>query len=73
MAPFGGGEDRGGVRPAPSGMTATPGTYRCVACGHEQLIERITNLPVCRECHGEYWQPVEGGVNVYGHPEQRKR
>lgn len=62
-----------GPHPAPSGQTATPGVYRCIRCEHEQRIERIANLPVCPRCLGEYWQPLEGGVNVYGHPEQRRR
>lgn len=59
--------------PAPSGQTATPGTYRCQSCGHDHRLDHIANLPVCPRCQGEQWQPVEGGVNVYGHPEQRKR
>lgn len=60
------------TEPAVSGQTATPGVYRCVACSAELELDHITNLPVCPHCQAEAWEPVDGGVNVYGHPEQRK-
>ena len=40
-----------------SGETATPGEYRCRDCEYELRVEdgKVTNLPVCPACQGEYW------------------
>ena len=43
--------------PLVSGETVVPGSYRCVDCDYEYLVEegKITNLPVCPRCHGDAW------------------
>jgi hypothetical protein len=44
--------------PLVAGETVVPGSYRCVDCDHEYVVEegKITNLPVCRRCHGDAWE-----------------
>jgi Zn finger protein HypA/HybF involved in hydrogenase expression len=44
--------------PLISGETVVPGTYRCLECEHEYLVEegKVTNLPVCPACQGERWR-----------------
>jgi Zn finger protein HypA/HybF involved in hydrogenase expression len=44
--------------PLISGETVIPGTYRCLECEHEYVVEdgKVTNLPVCPNCQGEAWR-----------------
>ena len=44
-----------------AGETVVGGCYRCPSCGETLRIDdgKVTNLPVCPNCHGQHWQAAE--------------